>query len=57
MLFDDVTGTCGYFIFNSLSLSSFYLELPRNNTQSMVRGGAKRISRKKNRFMNDILYP
>ena len=30
MLFDAITGTCvGYFIFNSLSPSSFYLELPR----------------------------
>ena len=29
------------------------MELRRMNTQSMVRGGAKRISRKKNRFMND----
>ena len=48
---------CGYFIFNSLSLSSFYLELPRINTQSMVRGGArKEYVGKKIRFMKDI-YP
>ena len=42
---------CGYFIFNSPSLSSelflFGTTLYTSYIQSMVRGGAKRISRKK----------
>ena len=54
MLFDAVTGTCVVTLFSRLLV--WALSLPSMNTQSMVRGGAKRISRKKTTFMNDI-YP
>ena len=54
MLFDAVTGTCVVTLFSRLLV--WALALPSMNTQSMVRGGAKRISRKKTTFMNEI-YP
>ena len=54
MLFDAVTGTCVVTLFSTrlISLSSELFSFGTisytSYTQSMVRGGAKRISRKKN---------
>ena len=49
MLFDAVTGTCVVTLFSRRLV--WALALPSINTQSMVRGGAKRISKKKARFI------